>query len=116
MKNIYKFIFVVILIVLLFPTCARKRTPITFSNLYKTEYTGLLTVQGNKLMDLNGHIVILEGLNICYPLVIKQLGHWNEDYFKELASWSVRIVRVPIAPVHTDNLVKPAHSLYWMKQ
>jgi endoglucanase len=98
MKTSYRIASAVILAVLLFSACAGKRTPFTGSSFYKTRVPGLLIVQGNKITDKSGSVVVLAGLNICYPTVIQQAGHWNEDYFKELSSWGAGLVRVPIDP------------------
>ena len=57
-----------------------------------------LKVQGNRIVDPEGNTVVLKGLNICYPSIIKQTGHWSEDYFRELAGWGAKLVRVPIDP------------------
>jgi aryl-phospho-beta-D-glucosidase BglC (GH1 family) len=58
----------------------------------------LLSVQGNKIVDQAGKSIVLKGLNICYPSIVKNDGHWTEDYFKQLASWGTKLVRVPIDP------------------
>jgi endoglucanase len=98
MKISFRIACAFIIVVLLFSGCIKKRTPFTSPYFYKTSVPGLLAVQGNKIMNQNGTSVVLCGLNICYPTVIKQLGYWNEDYFKKLASWGVGLVRVPIDP------------------
>jgi endoglucanase len=98
MKTIYRIAFAAVLVVLLFSACSKKRIPFTGSDYYKTASPGLLAVQGNKIKDANGSTAVLAGLNICYPLVLQQAGHWNEDYFRELASWGTGLVRVPIDP------------------
>ncbi len=58
----------------------------------------LLKVQGNRIVDEKGRPVTLQGLNLCYPSILLQEGHWTEDYFREAAAWGARLVRVPIDP------------------
>ena len=58
----------------------------------------LLKVQGNHIVDPKGRPVTLQGLNIGYPSILISEGHWNEDYFKQAASWGARLIRVPIDP------------------
>jgi endoglucanase len=59
---------------------------------------GPLRVEGNKIKDQDGSDVVLAGLNICIPSALIRAGRWDEAYFKELASWGARLVRVPIDP------------------
>ena len=40
----------------------------------------------------------MKGLNICDIFVLKEEGHWSEDYIKKAALWGAQILRVPIHP------------------
>jgi hypothetical protein len=64
----------------------------------QSPFLPLLKVQGNHIVDAKGTTVILKGLNICYPSILRSEGHWTEGYFSRAASWGARLIRVPIDP------------------
>lgn len=98
MKTIFGII-VTVIFVFLFASCENgKHIPVSHPEIIKSAPPTLLTVNGNKIINAKGLAKSLRGLNICYPSLIKQLGYWNEDYFKKLSEWGVELVRVPIDP------------------
>jgi endoglucanase len=58
----------------------------------------LLKVRGNKIVDPGGNPVILKGVCIADPAMVKQYGYWSEDYFRQAAAWGAKLIRVPIHP------------------
>lgn len=57
-----------------------------------------LHVQGNEILDENGNRVVLHGVN---SLGVGEMLYyfpdkWNEEYFKKMKEWNVKIVRFPI--------------------
>jgi endoglucanase len=59
---------------------------------------GRLRVANGKLLDGNGHQVVLQGLGLGALSSIKALGRWNEDYFANARAWGAGLVRLPVFP------------------
>jgi len=57
-----------------------------------------VSVSGNKLVA-NGQEVILRGVNTLDVLAMRRyMGHFDNGYFAEIASWGAKVVRIPIHP------------------
>jgi endoglucanase len=87
-----------IVLALIFIGCKSTPTPPADIVQRRPSGMGLLRVEGNKIRDSSGADVVLSGVNICYPSALESAGHWDEGYFKEIASWGACLVRVPIDP------------------
>ncbi len=94
MKTTFNMVIVMCLLNAIFSGCSHETVRITA----KTDGITPLKVQANRIVDSIGNIVILKGLNICYPSILIRENHWNEEYFKEMASWGAKLIRVPIDP------------------
>jgi len=57
-----------------------------------------ISVSGNKLVA-NGQEIILRGVNVLDPLKMRHyIGHFDNTYFAQAASWGTRVVRMPVHP------------------
>lgn len=65
-----------------------------------------ISVKGNKLVDESGKQVIFKGVNIADPGKLLKQNQWSKSLFKELNTWGVNIVRLPIHPVSWREIGK----------
>jgi hypothetical protein len=87
---------VILLITLLFISSCKHVSPPALTD-FPPEYK-FLRVQGNHIVDMNDKTVILKGLNTTYISVLKQEGHWNEDYFNQMSLWGAKLIRLAVNP------------------
>ncbi len=59
----------------------------------------LISVQGNKFFDPQGHTILFRGLSISDPDKLEGQGHWNRNHFVKVKEFGVMIVRIPVHPV-----------------
>ncbi len=58
-----------------------------------------LTVSGPDIVDENGAVVVLRGVNIADPDKLAWQGRWDRALFEEVADWGANTVRLPIHPM-----------------
>ncbi|UII25524.1 glycoside hydrolase family 5 protein [Fulvivirga maritima] len=57
-----------------------------------------ISVSGNHFVNEQGQTIVFRGLNTSDPNKLKKEGHWNKEYFDEMAHWGANIVRFPVHP------------------
>lgn len=58
-----------------------------------------LRVEGNRIVDEDGSVRILRGVNIADPYFLVWENHFTEADFAELSkNWNVEIIRIPVHP------------------
>ncbi|MBN1648672.1 MAG: cellulase family glycosylhydrolase [Spirochaetales bacterium] len=81
-----------------------------------------LKVDGNRIIDENGNTVILRGLCAGEPALLIDEKHWNEDYFRQAASWGATVFRIPASSWSYHKLGQDAvfanldQAIYWCKK
>ncbi|NNF35325.1 MAG: cellulase family glycosylhydrolase [Saprospiraceae bacterium] len=55
-------------------------------------------VVGNQFVDEVGNIIQFKGLNTSDPDKLDDEGQWSVEYFRQVKSWDINIVRFPIHP------------------
>jgi endoglucanase len=62
-----------------------------------------ISVSGNKLVA-GGAEIVLRGVNALDPLAMNRyMGHWEDDYFAQMATWGSKVVRLPVHPSEWSN-------------
>lgn len=62
-----------------------------------------VAVDGNRLVA-GGAEIVLRGVNALDPLAMNRyMGHWEADYFAQMAAWGTKVVRVPVHPSEWGN-------------
>ena len=57
-----------------------------------------IAVSGNKLVA-GGAEIVLRGVNALDPLAMNRyMGHWEDNYFAQMADWGSKVVRIPVHP------------------
>ena len=59
----------------------------------------LITVKGNKFVDVKGDTILFRGLAISDPDKIEGQGHWGKDHFVKVKDMGATIVRIPVHPI-----------------
>jgi len=59
----------------------------------------LISVRGNKFVDPDGKVVLFRGVAIADPDKVANQGHWNKEFFENVAAMGTRVVRIPVHPV-----------------
>jgi len=59
----------------------------------------LVSVKGNRFVDLQGRSVLFRGVSIADPDKIEQQGHWSRELFARVQQYGARLVRIPVHPV-----------------
>jgi len=58
-----------------------------------------VTVEGNRfVLKDSGETINFRGVSIADPIAIRERGHWNREFFEEVARWNANVVRIPIHP------------------
>jgi aryl-phospho-beta-D-glucosidase BglC (GH1 family) len=57
-----------------------------------------ISVQGNKLVDEQGNVVVLRGMNVADPDKLDKEGQWSKTLFEELTDWGANVIRLPVHP------------------
>lgn len=57
-----------------------------------------LRVDGNRLVDDRGEVVVLRGVSFSDPDRLEREGRWNRAYFEAARSWNANVVRFPVHP------------------
>jgi hypothetical protein len=70
-----------------------------------------ISVQANHLVNADGKVIILRGLDASDPDKLERNGQWNRHYFEEAKSWGANVIRIPVHPaawrIHgKDNYLK----------
>jgi hypothetical protein len=68
-----------------------------------------LHVAGNRIVDADGTVVVLQGIALADPDQVNRDGHWDAEYFQQAASWGARIVRIPVHPKNWRRLGPAAY-------
>ncbi len=58
-----------------------------------------LSVKGAKIVDENGAMVSLRGVNIADPFKLDYDNRWDERVFKAVADWNANVIRLPVHPL-----------------
>jgi len=67
----------------------------------EAEALPLLRVEGNRFVVADtGEPIVLRGLAMTDPAVMKKRGQWNRTYFEAAADWNANVVRLPVHPAH----------------
>jgi endoglucanase len=67
------------------------------------EQLSRLSVSGNQFVNAEGEKVVLRGFNTSDPDKLANDGHWNLEYFQEIADWGATVVRFPVHPSRLRN-------------
>jgi endoglucanase len=57
-----------------------------------------IQVDGNRFVNPAGETVIFQGVSSSDPDKLVKEGHWNDEYFAQIALWGANLVRFPIHP------------------
>lgn len=58
-----------------------------------------LSVSGKNIVNEDGDVVILRGVNIADPGKLAYQDRWNRRLFEEVASWGANTIRLPVHPM-----------------
>ena len=58
-----------------------------------------LVVSGRNIVDEDGEVVVLRGVNVADPAKLAMQGRWNRALFEEVADWGANVVRLPVHPL-----------------
>jgi aryl-phospho-beta-D-glucosidase BglC (GH1 family) len=58
-----------------------------------------ISVKGNKLVNEQGKVVTLRGMNVADPDKLVKDGQWSKALFVELKEWGVNVIRLPVHPL-----------------
>jgi len=58
-----------------------------------------LVVDGKRIVNENGEVVVLRGMNIGDPAKLSSQGRWNRSLFEEVAAWGANVIRLPVHPM-----------------
>jgi len=72
-------------------------------------YPSKLQVAGNQIKDEDGQVVVLKGVMIPDPAVLKDRGYLDRDLFTGIQATHANVIRIP---VHPDKWVKDADYLW----
>ena len=72
-------------------------------------YPSILQVAGNQIKDEDGRVVVLKGVMIPDPAVLKDRGLFDRNLFTGIQATRSNVIRIP---VHPDNWVEDADYLW----
>jgi len=56
-------------------------------------------VDGNRfILAKSKDDIHFRGVSIADPAALSERGHWNREFFEEIAAWNANVVRIPIHP------------------
>lgn len=71
--------------------------PYLFPEEFRRSRLPALHVQGNKILDENGNVIIFRGVNsVGVGEMLYYYKKWDVKYFEKMKEWNVKIVRFPI--------------------